>query len=113
MLLLFALGYVASGASDGFNVAAGIDNRNENVLVNTATMGAGERDLAANGAFGGDDLINFAIVHRGMPRLVAEFEAIFTDGFIPGATPHREQGVVGVSETMVAVEDVNQIGSIR
>ncbi len=44
---------------------------------------------------------------------VAEFPATFPDRFVPGSTPHREQGLVRVNEPMIEVEHISQIGSVR
>ena len=70
-------------------------------------------NLALDRLPGGDDLLDLPVVHGGVPRLVAEFEAGLADGLVPGLPPQAQQAFVGVGEAVVEVEDVDQIGGVR
>jgi hypothetical protein len=85
---LVAIGDVACGASDGLHLSSFAEDRNENVVVDASSKRAGKRNFAANGCFGGSDAINFLIVHCGMPRLIAEFQAGPANRLVPGFSPH-------------------------
>ena len=108
----FAVGDIPRGAGDRFNFAVDVEDRYENVVVEASALRAGERHFASDGLSGCDDMVDFAVVHRCMPRLVAEFETVFANRLIRRLAPHREQRLVGVGEPMIAVEDVNQVRRI-
>jgi len=110
LFVQLAFGDVAGGAGDGFHLAAGADHRDQQIVVDAAAVGAVERHVAAHGGAGGDDLVDLAVVHGGMPGFVAEFQAGLADGLVPGLAPHGQQGGVGVGEAVLQVPHVDQVG---
>ncbi len=103
---------IARTAADGDYFAMGAEDRKEDVVVDAAAVGTGEGNIAPHWFAGCDHLVNLAIVQGGVPGLVTELQAIFSDGLFPGASPHREQGVVGVGEAVVEIEDVTEVGRV-
>ena len=87
----FAFGDVAGRAGHRFDLAVGPEHRHEDVIVDAPAVVAGERHLAANRLPGRDDLIDFLVVHGGVPRLIAEFQAVLADRLVPTLAPHSQQ----------------------
>src|SRR6187200_1123396 len=100
------------GSCNGLDLAVGIENRNEDVVIDAATVRTFEWHLTTHELFAGDHLINVAIVQRCLPRVVPELQESLTDGFIPGFSPGLQQAVVRVNDAMIQIEDVSEIRCI-
>ncbi len=109
LLDVTVLRHVARGAGDGFHLPVGPHHRDQDVVVDPASEGAGEGHLAAHRLAGGDHLLDLAVVHRRVPRLVAELQAVLADRFVPGLAPHPEQPLVRVDEAVIEVPDVGEV----
>jgi hypothetical protein len=108
-----AVGHVPCRPGDRLDLPVLAEDGDEDVLVDAAAERAGEGDLTLDRLLRGDDLLDLPVVHLGVPRLVAEFEAGLPDGLVPGLAPHPEQALVGVGEAVVEVEDVDQVRGVR
>src|SRR5262245_26103322 len=74
-----SVGNVARCAGNGFDFTVDAEHRCEDVIVESRTLRAGEWHLTTDRLPGGDDMVDFAVVHGRMPGFVAELEAIASD----------------------------------
>ena len=106
---LLAIGHVAGRAGHRLDFAVGSDDGNEDVVVDAAAVGPGERHLAANRFLRGPDLIDLTVVHLGVPGLVPDLQERLPDGAVAASAPHPDERVVGIEDAVVEAEHVDEV----